>query len=589
MNSQEPRQPDSIPEEWLSAYLDNELDLEQRRSVERAVAEDPYYEQLLRDLKATRSLIQQLPSFPNSVTMHSSAPRDPQVAGLEDGLDATSSNGSVSATSLSDNSLTDGNDKQISEHLNVERGFEDLLQTKSSFGSGQWANWRTLAIAASVVGIGLVGSLAWWGITGGRVSSLAQGPATPGSREQLDQLADNESGPRSGASGSMPPSGIVGNPPPPMASTSAAAQPSVDIPTGRDESHFADLPQDPLARKLASEGTVGPSGVAAPAETNLSAQPDSSSVAGLAGSGLAAPMIATPTTDSPENRSNKLSSNSNEALLPHFEPNPSAGNDLARALDPRQLNNAPPAKDLGSSAGAAPGAPELSKPDQIASNSLQMRGLGGGIGGRGSPGGKSGFGNPADSRSIEPKKNFEQLPPPAQAEFNADKVAPAPRLAPPGGNAGSAEQSKGSADVSAKSLEARKQIPTKYTYARSSAWTDEMVKAELTLNSVLKPLKLVELVENKTVIQSGQNLSESVRTGVVRLSDEQRKALFEQAKNLQINPQPQEQAHTAHVLFLNRNELNQLLSFTNEKVNIFWIEPKGELTSDRCVLVVNPQ
>ncbi len=79
MTSQTP-QPNLIPEEWLSAYLDNELDADQRQLVETAVSQNPQLAQLLYDLQATRRLVQQLPSFPSNATLrHPSSSADRKV------------------------------------------------------------------------------------------------------------------------------------------------------------------------------------------------------------------------------------------------------------------------------------------------------------------------------------------------------------------------------------------------------------------------------------------------------------------------------------------------------------------------------
>ncbi|HAC89016.1 MAG TPA: hypothetical protein DCF63_00060 [Planctomycetaceae bacterium] len=54
---------EGFPEDWLSAYLDNQLSRSRCRQVEAALAMNPELAEMLEELKASRQLVKQLPSY----------------------------------------------------------------------------------------------------------------------------------------------------------------------------------------------------------------------------------------------------------------------------------------------------------------------------------------------------------------------------------------------------------------------------------------------------------------------------------------------------------------------------------------------
>ncbi|MBX3422388.1 MAG: zf-HC2 domain-containing protein [Pirellulaceae bacterium] len=56
--------PQGFPEDWLTAYLDRQLSREQSQKVEQALASSPELAELLKELKAGRAMVGQLPQFP---------------------------------------------------------------------------------------------------------------------------------------------------------------------------------------------------------------------------------------------------------------------------------------------------------------------------------------------------------------------------------------------------------------------------------------------------------------------------------------------------------------------------------------------
>jgi hypothetical protein len=57
---------EGFPEDWLSAYLDNQLSRSRCRQVEAALAMNPELAEMLEELKASRHLVKQLPSYMGS-------------------------------------------------------------------------------------------------------------------------------------------------------------------------------------------------------------------------------------------------------------------------------------------------------------------------------------------------------------------------------------------------------------------------------------------------------------------------------------------------------------------------------------------
>lgn len=194
MSSQTP-QPNSIPEEWLSAYLDDELDADQHRMVESAVAQNPQMAQLLQELRATRNLVQQLPSFPNTLKMRHPASANRANSDLQDGLDEVKQ-----SSSPSNNSSTTSAASLSRKSTDGKRSMDDQVDSAQDAGLFQIGNWqmshmRAIALAASVVGVAVVGSLMWYWGGGDGSGSLALAPDSWSTSKADQGLVDNEAGP----------------------------------------------------------------------------------------------------------------------------------------------------------------------------------------------------------------------------------------------------------------------------------------------------------------------------------------------------------------------------------------------------------
>lgn len=179
----------SIPEEWLSAYLDDELSAEQRQLVEAAVKEQPQLAQLLDELIATRRLIQQLPAFPTSSSRRSPLNTKSEVSDLDDGLDSPDDSSNSS-------NLTSASERQLQQRLADDRPSVDLMrsdETDSSFRP----TWRMLTLAASLIGVAALGATMWY--QSDRWNKLAFDTSTDnrvGSAMVPEGLVDEDSGPK---------------------------------------------------------------------------------------------------------------------------------------------------------------------------------------------------------------------------------------------------------------------------------------------------------------------------------------------------------------------------------------------------------
>ncbi len=180
----------SIPEEWLSAYLDDELSAEQRQLVEAAVKEQPQLAQLLDELIATRRLIQQLPAFPTSSSRRSPSSTKSAVADLDDGLDSEED-------SSNSNNLASASDRQLKQRLADDRPIIDLARSDEN-GSSSRLSWRMLTLAASLIGVAALGATMWY--QSDRWSKLAfdtSPDSRVGSAMIPEGLVDTDSGPKS--------------------------------------------------------------------------------------------------------------------------------------------------------------------------------------------------------------------------------------------------------------------------------------------------------------------------------------------------------------------------------------------------------
>ncbi len=187
-------QANSIPEEWLSAYIDDELSTEQRQLVEVAVKEQPKLAQLLDELIATRRLIQQLPAFPTSSSRRSPSSSKTAVSDLDDGLDSLDD-------SSNSNNLASASDRQLQQRLADDRPTVDLARSDES-DSSSGLSWRMLTLAASLIGVAALGATLWY--QSDRWFNLAFDTSSDnrvGSAMIPEGLVDSDSGPKAFAGG----------------------------------------------------------------------------------------------------------------------------------------------------------------------------------------------------------------------------------------------------------------------------------------------------------------------------------------------------------------------------------------------------
>jgi hypothetical protein len=158
--------PNQVPEEWLSAYLDNELDEDQRIQVEFTLSQDPKYAQLLEELRATRQLIRHLPSFPSvAASIDATVPqwRTEIDDGLVDdmGSDDLDTDDLVDTGNEDSESLASTSPRQLERSLaSDEHSFSsNSISSPGQNRSGSWAMLRWIALAASLAGIAFLGSL----------------------------------------------------------------------------------------------------------------------------------------------------------------------------------------------------------------------------------------------------------------------------------------------------------------------------------------------------------------------------------------------------------------------------------------------
>lgn len=179
----------SVPEEWLSAYLDDELSADQRQLVEAAVKEQPQLAQLLDELIATRRLIQQLPAFPTSSSRRTTSNTKSTVADLDDGLDSEED-------SSNSNNLASASDRQLEQRLADDRPIIDLARSDEN-GSSSRLSWRMLTLAASLIGVAALGATMWY--QSDRWSKLAFDTSSDNRVSSAmipEGLVDKDSGPK---------------------------------------------------------------------------------------------------------------------------------------------------------------------------------------------------------------------------------------------------------------------------------------------------------------------------------------------------------------------------------------------------------
>ncbi|GIW97557.1 MAG: hypothetical protein KatS3mg111_0890 [Pirellulaceae bacterium] len=148
-NTAESSPHEPIPEDWLSAYVDNELTAEQRQQVEQWLATDPKAQATVAELQRARKLVAQLPPWPSDTKpiVWPSSVRD-------DSLDAAESSADDHATGPTAPSPTSWRTPGPSSMPTAA-----LLKARR-----QKRLWAFLAVAAAVllaVGIGITWIPTW--------------------------------------------------------------------------------------------------------------------------------------------------------------------------------------------------------------------------------------------------------------------------------------------------------------------------------------------------------------------------------------------------------------------------------------------
>jgi hypothetical protein len=173
-------------EEWLSAYLDEELTADQRAIVEQRLDSDPAARQLLDDLQRIRGLVVQLPTWPfggkplSVAELENAALEELDDCPVASGLEA-SPPGSVLALDAEtiEPSLHSPESEQSEGHFQVQH-----------LSRSDWSRWKPLAIAAGTLAMVGVGFSMW------RAQFYAQpladaGRAAPTSRSMEVAQADS--------------------------------------------------------------------------------------------------------------------------------------------------------------------------------------------------------------------------------------------------------------------------------------------------------------------------------------------------------------------------------------------------------------
>jgi hypothetical protein len=167
-----------IPEEWLTAYLDNELDSAKRAQVEAALLQDHRLTEHLQELISTRKLVSRLPLFPQQDLQMTS---QSLLMDLDDGLDPPSQS-----------SLASLDEQELQQTLTNSNKLS--VEFKPKVAS---IPWRWMALAASLLCLAAVGAALWYpqGGTGsllGQNDNVASGASPSGLGENQGMMAGGE-------------------------------------------------------------------------------------------------------------------------------------------------------------------------------------------------------------------------------------------------------------------------------------------------------------------------------------------------------------------------------------------------------------
>lgn len=404
-------------EEWLSAYLDDELTEEQRLVVEQRLAIDPAAQMTLNDLRRVRTMVAKLPSWSGG-ELKFNIPAELPDAYLDESAD-NSADGSV-----------DENDE-----FGEERDFEEVprsLAIADSLAdtndvSRNSAAWRTesrgsqrsmltwLLTAASVLLMAGLGYFLW--PSGGlMLSQLDQrvGTAAPSSAiGKKMEMGEPESNGRSGLDDSME-----------ISENTEIAAPMADLPA------------------LAESSAVAPFGAAAPADPAASAgAPGAADFAGVDGSAADKRMEL----DAIPLSGNSFSARSADQAAPGSQQTPELSSLGSAAVAPPAMRSAVPpgsrfGEQLAEPSVSPPSSPSVASMAQGQVESGETKTLPGveaiagkdpqnaNLGVDPSPNlGGAAMPPPANARSAGGmglgESNVEELPSPAAAKAKADQVA----------------------------------------------------------------------------------------------------------------------------------------------------------------------
>ncbi|MFO0940211.1 MAG: hypothetical protein U0930_05535 [Pirellulales bacterium] len=573
MSSQTP-QPNSIPEEWLSAYLDDELDADQRQMVESAVRQNPQMAQLFRDLQATRTLVQQLPSFPSMASMRNRSLGEGANADLEDGLQDTVTPSNLATRESASHSVS--NIRAGEKRLRSDRIDSDTDTDTGVFRIGSWelSQWRTIALAASVIGLSVVGSLAWYGVFGGNSGSVALAPPAGKMSERYStdrNLVDNEAGPSGfeGSSAVLPKRSMgAGSPESGLSDLAGSVGSNVDskalskndsydagalggrstesfgggrvdaVPTQKDTPNLtnrsdgdllAATPDSSMSsdksislQQLESSEKIAPAH--SEARNNLGNAPSniSSDIAANSTGGNS----SAPPSRQMESRGAELPSppgaiESSRLSMPNnskSQPAPSmaAPKGIESFTDPAKIakdSGATPDPQIGYGTGNPQGArsPNMGSGRGTSDRSGPGREVAGGAGAGGMGGlGGGGFGSPLGGSSG---------------------AAPASQVPPTDSLSDQSGQSRSKVSEAKKSVELKATLVTKASLFRTSVWSEEEMLTQLETNALLRQVRsLRSKSNNEPQLSNTQAKASPITIAVVSLDTDQRQVLIQLAQ-----------------------------------------------------------
>lgn len=157
-------------EEWLSAYLDNELTEQQRALVEERIANDGAAQQLLEELKQVRSLVSQLPGWDgpsitvSEETLASTNPSGETTQSTQDSSDSNSELDGKLARDLDsepEDGFADHIDPVVHDSARPDSAKYAPFKTPAATSMSGFQRWRWVALAAGVLVMTGAGIALW--------------------------------------------------------------------------------------------------------------------------------------------------------------------------------------------------------------------------------------------------------------------------------------------------------------------------------------------------------------------------------------------------------------------------------------------